>query len=130
MIVHGHEKPVMTNIGAVLDFALAYNPMLAVRDLTTINYWIADGCDIEKDILPTMQKICERKKGISSFNYFTKAITTARDLRVSQAKVESNNTPVDGNRLLAIIQWKLDRGLPITVEQQNLLDQNKKAPTV
>lgn len=121
MIVYPTETPKATDISAVIDFALSYNPLLAARDISTITWWVASGCDIEKDILPAMKKICEWKKGVSSFNYFTKPICAARDLRKAKEKIESEKLPVDSQRLIEIYQWKRKMGMPLTTEQQEAL---------
>lgn len=120
---HNYETPEVISIKPVLDYALEYNPMLATRDITTVTYWVAAGCDIEKDILPQMKKVCAWKKGVSSFNYFTKPIMAARDLRQVEEKRNAEKQAIPVERLVQAYQWKRERGLPLTDEQNKILNQ-------
>ena len=113
MYARNETPPEIISIAPVLDFALQYNPDLAYKDISTVTFWIASGCDIEKDILPAMKKICEWKKGVSSFNYFTKPVTAARDVRIAKAKLEAEKPAIDCEAYIKIYQWKRDRNMPL-----------------
>jgi len=104
------------SIAPVIDFALTYNPMLATRDLSTIFAWINYGCDIEKDILPTMKEIIKRrppaKPKISSFSYFSNAIYESFTKRTVVAEKTKEKTQEEMDALRAKnLQWKKDRGI-------------------
>lgn len=47
--------------------------------------WIENGCDMEKDILPTLRQMATRGKAINSWAYCTNAVFAARDRRLSPA---------------------------------------------
>lgn len=48
-----------------------------------VHQWLADGCDPEKHIFPTLKRIVAegRAASVTSLNYFTKAVMEARDRR-------------------------------------------------
>lgn len=50
---------------------------------TAYSEWIAAGCDPEKDIWPTIEKLAKRTKNISSPRFFDTAVLEARDLRLA-----------------------------------------------
>src|SRR4051812_48605096 len=77
------EKP--ADISKVIDLVIKYNPNLAMADLGTIRMWVSEGCDIDKDIIPTIERLTKNKKGIGVFKYFTNAILEARDKRLIAA---------------------------------------------
>ena len=49
--------------------------------------WIRNGCDLQADILPTIQARCSRARpsSIRSWSYFTEAVYQARDTRLKPA---------------------------------------------
>ena len=49
--------------------------------------WIANGCDLQADILPTIRARCSRARpsSIRSWSYFTEAVYQARDIRLKPA---------------------------------------------
>jgi len=47
--------------------------------------WLENGCDLEKDVLPTIRSIAARGAKIGSWAYCTKAVFQARDSRLSPA---------------------------------------------
>lgn len=49
--------------------------------------WIANGCDLQADILPTIRARCSRARpsSIRSWSYFTEAVYQARDNRLKPA---------------------------------------------
>jgi hypothetical protein len=78
----------MTDLSAVLDLALLYNQALAYKDMGTINMWINEGADVDRDIVPAMKKCIDqhgkRSPGqkIGSFSYFTNEVRRNRDARL------------------------------------------------
>lgn len=81
------------NISLIMDFALDYNPALAMRDLSTVHMWMNEGCDIESDIMPTLKEITQRrgktkKDKIGTFAYFTNSVRAARDKRLIEPFVQ------------------------------------------
>jgi hypothetical protein len=131
MIPHKETTPEIISIAPVLDFALKYNPDLAYKDIGTITFWIASGCDIEQDILPAMKKICEWKKGVTSFNYFSKPIMAARDLRGVKDKAAAEQAAIPIERIIQSYQFKRRMELPLTEHELKVLNdyENKKAPS-
>lgn len=59
--------------------------------------WVEQGCDLEKDILPTLRQIGARGKVVTSWAYCSKAIFEAKAKREAPAptnlSVVSNNSP-------------------------------------
>lgn len=82
------------DISKVIDLALDYNPMLATRDLSTIYAWVNSGCTVERDILPSMKEVIDRRHKmpnrdkINTFSYFTNIVLAARDKRLTAPIVE------------------------------------------
>ncbi|WP_020474215.1 hypothetical protein [Zavarzinella formosa] len=79
----------MTDLSPILDLALLYNPGLAHRDIYTIRLWLNEGCDPDKDILPTMKQLMGKNARIGSFGFFTEAIRDARDKRKAAEILEA-----------------------------------------
>jgi hypothetical protein len=115
------EKP--ADISKVIDLALAYNPMMATADLSTARMWVNEGCSIELDILPTMKKIMEWKKGVSAFRYFTNPILEARDKRLIGEKQAKEAIKAPESHYISIYKWKRSKGLPLTTEEERKLDE-------
>lgn len=108
------------NIGPVIDFALEYNPSLALRDISTIYMWLNEGCEIDKDILPIMREITEkrakgRKDKITTFSYFTNSVRAARDKRliapIANDKLKVPSPEERDAHRAQNIRWHKDRGL-------------------
>ncbi len=113
------EKP--ADISAIIDLALLYNPNLAMADLSTPRMWVAEGCAIKTDILPTMQQIMKRKQGITAFRYFTNAILEARDKRLVAQKTAKQAVEQPEAYYISIYKWKRQRGISLgMVEEQKL----------
>lgn len=106
----------MSGIKPIIDLALSYNEMLCIRDSSTPYMWISAGCDMEKDILPTMKEIIKRrpkdKPKISSYSYFTNAVYAARDKRELEAEIKTKQIrPVDPKWMAKAYAWKRRMGL-------------------
>lgn len=99
------------DISKIIDLALDYNPMLATADISTPRMWVNAGCDIELDIIHVMENIMSRKKGISSFSYFTNPIMTARDKRKAvEATTQRPQSEKDAVRAKNM-RWIIDTGI-------------------
>lgn len=75
---------------------------LALRILTEPLGWLAAGCDLDFDVLPTIAGLSARPRGlpIRSWSYFAEAVRQARDRRLAAAApapVPSNVVPFDPN---------------------------------
>lgn len=56
--------------------------------------WLANGCDLDADILPTLRRVASGRTGIRSWSYFSQAVFEARDRRLAPGPaVSSNNQP-------------------------------------
>lgn len=124
-MIYKSEPPKIHDISKVLDIALEYNPILAAKDISTVHYWMNAGAT-EEDILAAMKKSMAWKKGISSFNYWTNPVMALRDARIAKEKMEAEKPAVDSEQYIKIYQWKRDRGMPLTSEQQSALDAHEK----
>lgn len=82
------------NIRPVLDLAYLYNETLFRSSSYPVQMWIAEGCDLEKDILPTLKEVIDRRhKGrfvskIDNFRYFTNAVYDARERRLAEQRAQ------------------------------------------
>ncbi|HYH64301.1 MAG TPA: hypothetical protein VD866_06345 [Urbifossiella sp.] len=83
------------SIEPVIELATAYNAMLLVRDLHTVRMWVNAGCDVDKDVVPTMKQLTTRNAHITTFGYFTQAVYRARDRRLEweKANPQTDATP-------------------------------------
>lgn len=125
-MIHKHDEPKINDISKIIDLAIEYNPILAAKDLSTIHYWMNAGAN-EEDILAAMKKSMAWKKGISSFNYWTTPVMALRDARLTKEKLESEKPKPDCEQYIKVYKWKRDRGLPLTSEQLNILNQYELA---
>ena len=104
------------NIEPILKVLLDYNPLLATRDISTPYVWLNAGCDMEKDILTTIQEIIKRRNPsqpkISTFSYFTNAALSARDKRLSPVLNKKEPTQEERDAIRAkSLRWKKDKGI-------------------
>jgi hypothetical protein len=56
--------------------------------------WLDNGCDLEKDILPTLRSIAARGRQIGSWAYCSEAVFEARNRRLAPAPEPSQVKPV------------------------------------
>ncbi len=96
---HDHEPLLRTDIRKLLDLAFLYNETLGESSSYEVHAWINDGCDLERDILPTVKAIIERRhKGrivskIDNWRYFTNAVRDATERRLAAERVQAKRTP-------------------------------------
>lgn len=107
----------------IIDLMIDHNPMAAVTmDFMLVNQWVAQGCDIDKDIVPTIRMILmqakARGKTITGLAYFTRAINEAKEKRLMREQVESRITerfaPPDDDKIRAKmkrIAWMRQMGI-------------------
>lgn len=123
-----HASP---DISPIIDLGILYNPSLATADISTIYMWVNEGCDIEKDILPTLKALMAKKKGITRFHYWTNPIREAKDKRLiaSQQIAQAKSHPTE--YYIEIYRWKRRMGLPLMTDQERALDEaDKRKPSV
>jgi hypothetical protein len=104
-----------SDLTEVYKLAEAYNSMLMFRDTSTCRMWVAEGCDVRKDILPVMKQLMVKNQKIATFSYFTSAIHRARDERLAREKAEAPPPPMDDRvkaERIAYITRKLGRRMP------------------
>lgn len=77
------------NLTPVYDLALRYSRAFERASPYPVYTWINEGCDIQKDIVPTLERIMSYKPGITTFGYFTNAILEARDRRLAKEKYQA-----------------------------------------
>ena len=67
--------------GALARDAISLN----VNDLSFPRMWLEQGCDLERDVLPTIRSVCSRKhaRGIRSWKYFHEAVADAKAIRLA-----------------------------------------------
>lgn len=107
------------DISKAVELALAHNPSLAFKDLSTIHMWLEEGADMVLDILPCMKELIKykerRRQKIGSFSYFTKAIRTATDRRTIVASKTAEKTKEEKEALRARnVKWHKVRNLTTT----------------
>lgn len=107
------------NIEPVIKLLLDYNENLGMRDIGTPYLWLNSGCDMEKDILPTIKEIIKRrnptKPKISTFSYFTNAILSARDRRSMPVLNKKEPTTEEKEAARAkTLRWAKDKGIQTT----------------
>ena len=66
-----------------------------LRDVSAVLRWIAAGCDLERDILPTVAGRAARHKGrgIRSWGYFEQPVLEAREHRLAIAARTAASAP-------------------------------------
>ena len=84
---------------AIGEEAVARSPGLLV--MADPLAWIAGGCDLQADILPTIAAIKAKGKRVGSWSYFSQAVYEARDRRLAPAppvEARSATAPRRGGR--------------------------------
>lgn len=79
-----------------------------VHDISPIIGCLEAGADLERDVLPTIARICSGKRGVySNWSYFVNAIVDTRARRLNAgaqvAKVAENSAAADLKRFQAIV---------------------------
>jgi len=71
------------DISKVINRLIDYNPDFAKRgDWMLVHWWIDEGADLEKDILPAIEECIRRKPGIASISYFRPAVERRKENRL------------------------------------------------
>lgn len=69
----------------------------ALEAMTEPLEWIANGADIDRDILPTVKRLSLKTKSIATWRYFTEAVAEAKRKReASRATFAAGNGPSEG----------------------------------
>jgi len=121
MLIHETPQRAAPNIKKVLDLVIDKSPCMVTADISTVYMWVNEGCLIEDDILPTMEEIFKKKKGIRTFSYFTNAVLAARDKRGIAKTITKKNTP-DPLLILKSWAWKRGKGIYLSKAQEDELD--------
>lgn len=112
-------KPV--DIGKVIDLAMGYNPVLVMSGCGFVHMWINEGCDITLDIIPALEEIMKRKKGITTFKYFTNAVMDRKIKREVGEKIKLPHQPTDEDKAKTYA-WKRKRKLYLAPGEERLLN--------
>lgn len=87
----------MIDLTPISNLAMAYAGnaygIQKFKDVHTPRMWLNEGCDMQKDILPVMDRIMRFNGLVKSYAYFTHDIHAARDLRLAKEKAEQPDTP-------------------------------------
>lgn len=76
----------MTDLSPAISLLIEYNSHFAYQDFSPIRMWLAEGADMEKDIMPTLRVITGRRKEIKTSHYFTEAVRRAMQSRLDTEK--------------------------------------------
>lgn len=109
-------RPTIYDISDVLALARDYGngaTLLVSNSMRLIREWTDCGCDIKRDIIPTVTELMKKNPRIGSWRYFEKAVLTARDARhaaellAEKQGIKSGPTPAQTAQLYA---WKRKHG--------------------
>ena len=100
-----------TDFHRVYEHAIDLLPQLAARSTSAIYGWLDAGCDPEKDINPTIERLATKNPSIGGFSYFTNAILKAKDERLAcnraLKKVEERGEDADLSKARKIaLTWR------------------------
>lgn len=99
-----------SDISKVITKLTDYNPSYFIRgDWQLVHMWIAQGCDMDKDILPAIDEMMQRNPKITSVAYFAPLVLRKRDNRLDTDKAATSK-PQSANKDAAkaqAIAWKL-----------------------
>lgn len=108
------EKSKKTDFERIFDCATKLCPNLIPRNNSVIYVWLSEGCDVDKDIIPTIETIGKKKPDLSSFSYFTPAIKQARETRRNAEKIfseEGKYKKISDERRAEIIEFREKMGM-------------------
>lgn len=116
------DKP--ADISAIIKIALDYETPqnMPWMDLNTPRMWVLQDCSPDLDCVPTMREIMKKKFGIKTYSYFSNAIYAARDKRLTLERINADKPKPDCDQFIQNYKWKRDRGLPLTDEQNKILN--------
>jgi len=78
----------------VFELSAKLLPQLVGRNTSAIWGWIQAGADVDMDIIPTIQRLAEKKPDIGGFSYFTNAILKAKQEREAAERAISQETAI------------------------------------
>lgn len=88
------EEESKSDFGRVFEKGVEIYPMLTVKNNSPIHQWISDGCDVDLDIIPQLERFKDREN-IMSWSFFTQAIADAKATRLKpMPKGEPKNEPI------------------------------------
>lgn len=76
------SERLLSACNGALDNPVNCQGLLAI---TTPMMWIANGCDLDRDVIPTLHAVGKAKHGarLKTWNYFTEPVQKARDMRLA-----------------------------------------------
>lgn len=80
MINNAQERGNKNDFQKIYQTGSSIFPKLAIANNHEINKWLENACDVEKDILPELNK--HKGKDIGAWSYFTNAIAQAKSNRL------------------------------------------------
>lgn len=76
------------DLSPIIDLCIARCQKLAMcGNFYAPRSWLEAGCDMQKDILPVMNRLLDKNLNVSTFSYFTRAVMEARDARIATEKL-------------------------------------------
>lgn len=95
-------------ITAVAELLTRYNPRFATANYAPVKRWLAEGCDLDLDILPTIRAWTARKPDIYSLGFFSPHVREAREARMKGAPLSDH----DRARNIAFLIRRMGRCMP------------------
>lgn len=117
-----------TSFQRIFTFTIDRCPQLAPKNTYAINEWLANGYDVEVDIIPAIDRATKQGgKSIQSFNYFTGSIRSTHERRIKEAAkpVLLNSGDKDAARA-AKLRWIRDSGISSSFISQGDFDWLKR----
>jgi uncharacterized protein YdaU (DUF1376 family) len=114
----------------VYEHGIGIFPQLAPKSTSAIHQWLDHGCDVDRDILPELDRCKGRQVG--SWGYFTNQITQAKATRegalpVIEGKPGDQNItqppPITPEQRRQTLQWKKDRGMYLCGDEEKEIEQ-------
>lgn len=121
----------MTPFEKVFTSVLNYWPELAFRNNSLIYAWLDSGCDPDKDICPTIDRLslAKKKRGetVGDLRYFHKEVLNAKKIREESTQTyQEAVTPSDERRARMIATTVRKFGKRDTVNERWLADYEAK----
>lgn len=73
----------MSDLNTIRSLLTAYSQKFARADYSPVFAWLAEGADLERDVMPVMKAWTAKKADIYSLRFFTPHVRLARDERLA-----------------------------------------------
>lgn len=106
----------MSSFGRIYKHIVEHAPQLATRNTQIIYEWIASGYDVEKDIVPAIDRCVKHgTKSIYSFGFFSGSIRSEHEKRIKEEikPAEYTKEELDIARAKSL-RWQLNKGIHTT----------------